>query len=458
MKTQSPAPTKTPDHAAPDPASPPELGLDARRAAMVVVDQALAKRGGFEQALNEPPFSRLAGSDRAFARHLASSTLRGLGAIDHLLDKKLTSPPPPAIRSVLRLGAAQILFGLAPAFAAVSTSLALVEGQVSLARFKGLINAVLRGLDREGGAGLLDTLDPETFAPSWLVARWRAHYGMDRARGLCAAIRLAPPTDLTPRDPTAAAAIAADLDGTVLPTGSVRTHRRGEVKDWPGYLEGGWWVQDVAAALPARLLQLQALETALDMCAAPGGKTLQMAAAGAAVTAADRSAKRLRRVQDNLDRAQLTAQLVTADGETWSFDTEFDAVLLDAPCSSTGTFRRHPDVLWVTRPGDIAALAEVQARLLDGAARAVRPGGRLVYSVCSLEPEEGEQQIADFLLRHPDFVRAPIDAKAFALAPEAVSAMGEVRLTPILSESPPGGQDGFFAARLIRQTSAPTAP
>ncbi len=433
--------------------SAPELsanGLPARRAALSLVDAALARRGGFEEAMNTPPFSQLTGSDRAFARNLASTTLRGLGRIDHLLNARLKSPPPPSALALLRLGAAQILFGLAPAFAAVSTTVDLADQFPSTQRFKGLINAILRGLDRDGGARLARDLPPTLNAPDWLVARWRAAFGEAEAAALCARIPETPPTDVTLKHPDLTAAVAAALEGVVLATGSVRVTRRGDVAEWPGYADGDWWVQDAAATLPARLLAVAPGETALDMCAAPGGKTLQLAAAGAVVTAVDRSARRLERVADNLARTRLEAERVTADVAAFGEDGRtFDAVLLDAPCSATGTFRRHPDVLWGARPADIAKLAAVQSRMLDAAARLTRPGGRMVYSVCSLETEEGEAQAEAFLRRHPAFQRGQVTPEALGLSPDCQTRPGEFRLLPGAS-TPEGGQDGFFAALFVR--------
>ena len=431
---------------------PPDLsanGLPARRAALSLVDAALARRGGFEEAMNSPPFSLLTGSDRAFARNLASTLLRGLGRIDALLDARLKSPPPASALALLRLGAAQILFGLAPAFAAVSTTVDLADQFPSTQRFKGLINAILRGLDRDGGPRLAEALPSTLNAPEWLVARWRAAYGEAEAAALCARIAETPPTDVTPKRAELAEALADALEGVVLSTGSIRVTRRGDVAEWPDYDAGTWWVQDASATLPARLLSVGPGETALDMCAAPGGKTLQMAAAGARVTAVDRSARRLQRVEENLARTGLEAELVTADVARFDDGRTFDAVLLDAPCSATGTFRRHPDVLWGARPADIAKLADVQLRMLDAAGRLTRPGGRLVYSVCSLEPEEGEAQIEAFLARHPAFQRDPISPDSLGLTPETCARAGEFRLLPG-ARTPAGGQDGFFAARVVR--------
>ena len=420
----------------------PKPELAARRAALALIEAALDHRGGFDEAMGRPPFADLSLRDRAWARGLASAALRRLGSIDTALAARLQRPPPPEVTALLRLGLAQLAYRDTPAFAAVATSVALAEKDKATRPFKGLVNAVLRRLARDG----LPALPPETDLPPWLFARWRSAYGEDAARALAVRLSEEPPTDLTLRDPATAAELAAALDAEILPGGSLRTWRRGELPAWPGFEAGGWWVQDAAAAIPARLLAVQAGETVLDLCAAPGGKTLQLAAAQARVTALDRSASRLRRLSENLARTGLAAEVVVADAATWDDPRRFDAVLLDAPCTATGTFRRHPDVVWGSRPGEIAKLAGVQSRLLDAAAERVRPGGRLVYCVCSLEPEEGEAQVEAFLRRRPDFALRPIEAGEGG-APAAVDgARGWLRLLPSLKE-PRGGLDGFFIAR-----------
>ena len=426
-------------------------GLAARRAALLLVQDGLARRGGFEEAMRRPEYGALAGPDRAYARLLASTVFRGLGQIDHLLDLRLKSPPPPAVRGLLRLGAAQILFGLAPAFAAVSTTVTIAGETVSTQRFKGLINAILRGLDREGGGKLIAGLDPTLNLPGWLLQRWRGAYGDAACRSMALRLMATPPTDLTSKSLSAADDIASSLDGERLGSGSIRVDRRGEISDWPGFAEGGWWVQDAAAAMAARLFELSPEDTAIDLCAAPGGKTLQLCATGAKVTALDRSAKRLDRVRENLVRVGFSAELIATDASTFDDGRQFNAVLLDAPCSATGTFRRHPDVLWGARPTDIGQLSGVQSRLLDAAARLTAPNGRLVYSVCSLEAEEGEAQVAAFLARRPDFVRQPIAPSRYGLPEDAVNSKGDLRLLPG-ADVPSGGQDGFFIARFDRQS------
>ena len=379
----------------------------------------------------------LSPQDRAFARALAMATLRHLGPIDRALTPRLEREPPEAVRMILRLGAAQRFFLDTPTYAAVDSSVALAQRRRETRPFKGLVNAVLRRLDPPAD-------EPEALAPPWLFARWRAAYGEREARTIAAVIADEPHTDLTARDPADAPALAEALQASRLPGGSLRRAERGRIEDWPGVAEGRWWVQDAAAASPARLLTVQAGEAALDLCAAPGGKTLQLAAAGAAVTAVDRSAARLRRLAESLTRTRLSAEIVVADAEAWADPRQFDAVLLDAPCTSSGTFRRNPDVLWTLRPGDIAKLAEVQARLLDAAARRVKPGGRLVYCVCSLEPEEGEAQARAFPARHAAFETASITPGESGAPDAGVTPEGWLRLLPHQLE---GGMDGFFVAR-----------
>ena len=409
-----------------------------------MVFAALDRRSGLDESVGGPALAALEPRDRAFARALAMTVLRRKGGIDRILQQRLAKPPPDEVLALLALGAAQLLWLETPAHAAVSTTMALAEAQRSGRAFKPLINAVLRRIGRDGPPDL----PAEVWAPDWLLARWRAAYGEAAAQAIAALIPEEPAADLTPKDPDDATALAEAVGGQVLRGGSVRTDRRGDLSDWPGFDEGRWWVQDASSAIPARLLHVRPGETALDLCAAPGGKTLQLAAAGAEVTAVDRSAARMERVRQNLERMGLKAEVVAADAGAWDDPRQFDAVLLDAPCASTGTFRRHPDVLWAARPADIAKLAEVQRRLLAAAARKVKPGGRLVYCVCSLEPEEGEGQVAPFLAAHPDFRLGPVTdgeggAPAASLTPE-----GALRILPCHLE---GGTDGFFAVRFVRQ-------
>jgi 16S rRNA (cytosine967-C5)-methyltransferase len=331
-----------------------------------------------------------------------------------------------------------------PAHAAVGATVDLAAAQKGGEVFKGLVNAVLRGFSREP----VDLDDPSLMLPTWLAARWRALYGEADARAIAAMVAAEPATDLVLQDPADAAELAPELDAQVLPEGGLRVGLKGEVSAWPGFDAGRWWVQDASAAVPARLLNVQRGETAVDLCAAPGGKTLQLAAAGAKVTAVDRSAGRIKRVSENLARTGLGAEVAVADAAEWRDGRTFDAVLLDAPCSATGTFRRHPDVLWVASPADIPKLAQVQAKLLDSAARRTKPGGgRLVYCVCSLEHEEGEGQVAAFLARHRDFALDPIAAGEGGSPEASLRDDGALRILP---HHRAGGTDGFYVARLRR--------
>ncbi|MDB5451452.1 MAG: rsmB [Caulobacteraceae bacterium] len=427
----------------PDAAQGPSLGLPARAAALDLLIAALARRAGMDEGLTHPSLQALEPRDRAFARALVMATLRHLGPIDAALQAKVHKAPPDKVVQILRLGVAQIFVLKTPPHAAVTTAVDLTAADRGTAPLKGLVNAVLRGLLREPP----DLDQPELMAPTWLYARWQAGYGPEAARAMAAVIAQEPATDLSLKDPTQAAELAPTLEAEVLPGGSLRTALRGEVSAWPGFAEGGWWVQDAAAAVPARLLDVQPGQTALDLCAAPGGKTMQLAAAGAQVTALDKSAGRLKRVSENLARTGLSAEVIAADAAGWPDRRQFDAVLLDAPCSATGTFRRHPDVLWAAKPGDIASLAAVQSRLLDAAARRVKSGGRLVYCVCSLELEEGEGQVAAFLIRSRDFTLEPMTPGEGGAPGASLRPDGTLRILPHHRE---GGTDGFYIARLKR--------
>ena len=434
----------------PDDAEPP-VGVATRMAVLDIIAAGLAQRGGFDAALTRAPFNALADArERAWARALAATVFRRLGPIDRALDAKLKRPPPATVRNILRLGAAQLLFRDTPDFAAVSSAVDLANAVKGGEPFAGLVNAVLRALARERAG----EPSPEAHAPPWLYARWRAVYGEAVTDAIAAAIPHEPATDLSLRNPADAAwgvaALIEALPAIALPGGSLRTERRGDIADWPGFAEGAWWVQDAAAAIPVRLLAPQSGETVLDLCAAPGGKTLQLAAAGAAVVALDRSPARLVRLTANLARMKLTAEVAAADAAAWDDERRFDAVLLDAPCSATGTFRRHPDLLWAAEPGDIPKLAAVQARLLSAAADRVRPGGRLVYCVCSIEPEEGEAQVAQFLAQRSDFRAAPADPAMVGAPAESLARDGcGLRILPSQWRDL-GGIDGFYACRLDR--------
>lgn len=423
----------------------PDVGVEARLAAGILLNAALEGRGGLDTAQSFREISNLPGPDRAFARAVAMAALRRLGEIDQILDRKLQKAPPLAVRTILRVALAQTLVLETPAFAAVSTAVKLAERESKTRPYKNLVNAVLRGIEREG-PGLTTA---ESNLPEWLAARWRGTYGEAALTGLALAAREEPATDLSLKPDTDAATVAEALDGEILTAGTVRTGRRGDLAGWPGFEDGHWWVQDAAAAVPVRLLAPKAGESIVDFCAAPGGKTLQIAASGASVVALDRSDMRLDRLRANLARTGLSAEVFAVPAEDWDDPRTFDAVLLDAPCTATGTFRRNPEVLRATKPADVAKLADVQHRLLDAAAERVGPGGRLVYCVCSLEREEGETQIIAFLRRNPAFRITPANPEAVGSPSEALAKEGWLRILPSMWAEK-GGLDGFFVARLDR--------
>ena len=428
-------------------------GLAARRLSAALIDEVL--RAG--TALDET-YERLAAAaglepaDAGLARAIATVSFRRLGTIRRVIDARLERGSPRKsgpFEPIMVAAAAQLLFLDVPDHAAVDLAIRQLHEDARSSRYASLGNAVLRRLARERETILAD-LDPLTDTPDWLRESWTQTYGADVAKAIAAAHAEEPPLDLTVKsDP---AGWADRLDGIVLPAGSVRLRGREAVTALPGFVEGEWWVQDAAAALPARLLNVRPGERVADLCAAPGGKTAQLAQAGADVVAVDRSGPRLRRLKANLERLGLTAEVVTADVATFEAEP-FDAVLLDAPCSATGTIRRHPDVAWTKQPEDVAKLAALQARLLDQAARLTKPGGRLVYCTCSLEREEGEAQIEGFLARNAGFVRNPIRPVEIGGESGALTPLGELRTLPhqLAGETPRlSGWAGFYACRLIR--------
>ncbi|MCP1847598.1 MULTISPECIES: RsmB/NOP family class I SAM-dependent RNA methyltransferase [unclassified Bradyrhizobium] len=434
-------------------------GLAARRIAADILDGVLHKHRTLDDQLDgagaHPGLKSLADRDRALMRRLVSTILRKLGTLGHLLSRLLDRGIPtdaPRAQSALLIGAAQILWMDVPDHAAVDLSVRLVQSDRRAAKYAGLVNAVLRRCAREG-QGLIDEISMQTLdLPPWMLARWNAHYGEATARDMALALGHEPSLDLTVKSD--AAQWAARLHGETLPTGTVRTLLQGSVTMLPGFAEGQWWVQDAAAALPVRLFGDIKDKAVADLCAAPGGKTAQLALAGAHVTAVDRSPARVARLRDNLTRLALQAETVVADAAEWPAKAaSFDGILVDAPCSSTGTIRRHPDVAWLRQEGDIAALSALQKRLLQKAANLLKPGGTLVYCTCSLEPEEGEHAIAALLASESGLRRAPVETSEVAGLDDIIAADGDLRTLPShLPNADPrlGGLDGFYAARLVK--------
>ena len=393
-----------------------------------VIDQHRSLDDALDRLSGEP-------RDRAAAHRLAATVLRRAGTLDAVLEPHLKRAPPDAVRLILRLGAAQLLLLDTPAHAAVSTSVALAQAQ-KLAPFAGLVNAVLRRVAEAGPAAMADLDSPRLDTPQWLWASWGAD-----ARAVALAHQQEAPLDVTLKP---GATVAG---GVVLPGGSVRLPAGTRVTDLPGLAAGDFWVQDAAAAFPARLLAARPGELVADLCAAPGGKAAQLAAAGARVLAVDSSEKRLPRLRENLARLGLAAETVQADALTWVPQAALDAVLLDAPCSATGTIRRHPDLPHIKRAADLPALTAGQDALLKAAAGMLRPGGRLVYAVCSLQPEEGAQRAA--AAGRFGLAPAPFSAAELADLPEALTADGHFRSLPSMWAAQ-GGMDGFFCARFVR--------
>lgn len=425
--------------------------LAARRAALQSLQDVLVRGRPHDEAFAlAADKAGLTGPDRGFAKELLLTTLKRLGVIDAVLSRALTSPADklnPEVWGLLRLGATQALFLHTPPHAVVDTAvrLAAAARHPAVRGAKGLVNAVLRRVSGDGAA-LFEGLDQARLSlPSWLWDSWTARFGEAVTRQIIEAQMREPALDLSLKPDADRADLTARLDAMTSPTGGLRLTPKGRIEHLPGFKAGSWWVQDAAAALPARLLRPRPGQRVVDLCAAPGGKTLQLAAAGADVMAVDVSDARLDRVRENLARTELQAQVVAADA--WTLNAPpFDAVLLDAPCSATGTLRRRPEVAWRKSPADVASLAALQAELLEAAARLTAPGGVLVYAVCSLEAAEGPDQIARFLSVRDDFRLDPIGADELQGLAEARLPDGTAQTLPFMA----GGVDGFFIVRLRR--------
>jgi len=435
-----------------------QAGLSARRAAVELLVAVLDKKQSLDELLSRSLATGwmldLPQRDRALTRAIVATSLRRRGQIDHLLGTFLERGLPEkagTLYPILLSAAAQLIFLKTPPHAAIDLAVRLAQYDARAKRYDKLVNAVLRRVARDGETIALSLDAARVNTPDWLWSRWVAHYGAARAHAIAAANLVEPPLDLTVKsDPEG---WAMQLSGRVLPTAGVRLLPKGRIEAFPGYAEGAWWVQDAAASLPARLLGNVAGKRVADLCAAPGGKTAQLARAGASVVAVDISAARLRVLSANLVRLGLDATAVVADAVTWSPDERFDAVLLDAPCSSAGTIRRHPDIPYLKSPKEIESLAALQARLLDNAAALLKPGGSLVYSTCSLEPEEGEAQIAALTVRNQEL-------RLDDIAPDDVFGQRDWIESPVCLRTFPyqldlgspewSGMDGFFAARLMQ--------
>lgn len=432
-------------------------GLAVRQVAFDLLTDVLVRRQPLDQTMDmSTDFQKLSGRDRGFVRMVVATTLRRLGQIDDLI-RRFTDKPeplnPPALNTILRMGIAQILFMDVPDHAAVDTNVELATAQ-SLSRQKGFLNAILRRTTREGAeiaakqdAGRLNT-------PDWIMQQWIADYDLRSAAEIAQANLAEAPLDISLKDNNEREHWASVLEASILPTGTLRRASGGNVTDLAGFEDGMWWVQDAASAMPARMFgEDLAGKTVLDICAAPGGKTAQLAAQGANVVALDRSVKRLKRLEENMKRLRLDEFVRTevADAAVWQPKDPAEFVLVDAPCSATGTVRRHPDVLWLKQPHDLDSLMEVQRRILGNAAKMIAAGGTMIYCTCSLQKCEGEDQIAAFLQSDAGkgFTRKPFTGDEVGNIKGALTERGELRLLPSMLTAH-GGIDGFYAVRLVK--------
>ncbi|MBV49631.1 MAG: 16S rRNA methyltransferase [Roseobacter sp.] len=417
-----------------------DTGVQARRSAVYLLDMILGEDRLMSELLAAGALDKLPADDRARAQRLAMDTLRGMERADRMLQKHLSKYPPLTVRNVLRVGTIELAQGGA-AHGVVNAMVELVATHKKLGHLKGLTNAVLRKIAADGPEAWAALRSPRL--PKWLRGPLSEAWGPEAISGIEASHFAGAPLDLTAKkDPEA---LAAAVGGGVLPTGSVRVADAGQVTMMPGFAEGDWWVQDAAAALPVKILAPQKGESVLDLCAAPGGKTMQLAAAGAQVTAVDNSGQRMQRLKENLARVHLPAKTIVSDAR--EIEGEFDAILLDAPCSATGTIRRHPDLPYAKDGSEFADLIDLQADLIDHAWRSLRPGGRLIFCTCSLLPDEGEVQVDEALERHPDM---HVDKDAVLVAgvdPNWATTEGGLRLRPDYW-SDLGGMDGFYIASL----------
>jgi 16S rRNA (cytosine967-C5)-methyltransferase len=419
-------------------------GLPARQAAQDILRDVLSKRRPLDAALEA--CAHLEQRDAGFARAIAAETLRRFGQLDALVRTFVSKLPPPhragPVFEIMLAGACELLFLDVAPHAAVDAANRLAQSDDKAVHFKPLINAVLRRVSREGRE-LVEAQDAVRLdTPDWLWMRWVASYGEEIARAIAAAHLRQAPLDIVMKDGVPPMPDAVRIFDNVF-----RLNEQSRVDALPGFAQGEWWVQDAAASLPAHLLGDVRGATVIDLCAAPGGKTAQLAASGANVIAVEREAARLVRLEENLKRLNLTATLINEDARDFRPASPAPFVLLDAPCTATGTIRRHPELGWIKGAADVTHCATGSAELLDAAAAMTAPGGLLVFAVCSLEPEEGSEQVADFLREHDEFARETLTPDDVFGHHEFIDKDGDLRTLPChLAEQ--GGMDGFYAARL----------
>lgn len=428
--------------------------LQARKVALYILQQVFGQRHTLDQAIDENrEFSALNQRDRAFVRMLVTTVIRRLGQIDDLIRRSLSRPDqplnPPILEYVLRLGVAQLIFMNVPDHAAVNTSVMLVESE-GHGRIKGFVNALMRRLSTEGRDWTTRQDVARLNTPAWLLKMWIEDFGLKNAIDIATANLQEAPLDISLKRTITKDSLSEELGATILPTGSLRLQGAKIVSELPGFNDGMWWVQDAAAAIPVKLFgdRIDG-QNVVDLCAAPGGKTAQLASAGASVLAIDRSAKRLHRLQENMKRLRLDdrVKIEVADAAVWKSREKLPYILLDAPCSATGTVRRNPDVIWMKNQNDIYSLVELQEKLLENAVNMLAPGGTLIYCTCSLQKCEGEYQIERILERHPELSRESVHVHELGGTSEIITPRGDVRILPSHLANI-GGMDGFFVSRL----------
>ena len=434
-------------------------GLYTRQVAYKLLVEVLGKKAPLDQTLaRHKDFNILEGRERNLARMIVATVLRRKGQMDALIEKaqdKKQELRPSTIYYLLYVGIAQLLFMDVPDHAAVDVTVRLTEAE-KMDRQKGLINALLRRIGREGKGWLANMDEVQTNIPQWLLEQWVKDYGLTDAAKIAGASLTEAKTDITLKEykESKKSHWAETLDGTMLPTGSLRRHGGGSVIDLEGFNDGAWWVQDASAAIPAKLFGDINGKTVIDLCAAPGGKTSQLAAQGAQVIALDRSSKRMERLTENMVRMgfKQSVEVAIGDGAIWLPPEPVDAVLLDAPCSATGTLRRHPDVMHLKSGHDVSRLGDLQTRLLDNAVKMIKPDGTIIYCTCSLQKSEGEQQVDQFLANNEGFARKPITADEVGGLSDLVTKDGDLRILPhhLAELGDLSGMDGFYVARLVK--------
>lgn len=426
--------------------------LDSREAALLILKYILDEGQTTTRAMEN--FSRrISKGERGFVRNLVTITLRRLGQIDRMIDhlttKKLALPQQ-MVRHTLRLGVTQLLFMDVPSYAAIDKTVNLMDIRVdkNLKYLKNTVNAVLRNVDRDREELLKKYGNTRLNFPKWLLKKWDDQFGNKAVKDIIAACLTEPALDISLKPELDLEEWSMKLGGKVGPTNNIRIEKAGKISELPGYDDGTWWVQDAAARLPEMILGCSKGDKVLDLCAAPGGKTAQAASKGALVTAVDLSEGRIRRLQENMLRLDLKIDVVTSDVLKYNSISDFELILLDAPCSSTGTIRRHPELLQQKKINEIKEVAKVQSQMLDYISKEMKSGATLVYAVCSLEKEEGEDQIKALLERDPSLKRKEITADELPSLEQAILETGDVRTLPHYIE---GGMDGFFISRLVKK-------